>query len=154
MKYNLYTVAMIAFITYYTPANAAVPVSIDTTVKNGMCGIKVDNVDIANYKCEFSRAPSLLSYSYLYEAGKEILVFIDRPQGNACDGGPLHVISKTDSDKFKLVKTIDFCGGHYPEITSGPEKFTINIPSIVIVGIDKTLPAERWVLKQDELVKQ
>lgn len=154
MKHNLFAAVIIAFITYYTPANAAVPVSIDATVKNGMCGIKVDNVDIANYKCEFSRAPSLLSYSYLYEAGKEIFVFIDRHQGNACDGGPLHVISKINSDKFKLLKTIDFCGEHYPEITSGPENFTISIPSVVIEGTDKTLPAEKWILKQDDLVKQ
>lgn len=66
---------------------------VNAFVDKNTCNIKVNNELIASYKCEFSRAPSILSYSYLYEAGKQILVFIDSPMGNACDGGPLHVFA-------------------------------------------------------------
>ncbi|TGB80947.1 hypothetical protein CRI66_00380 [Escherichia sp. E4694] len=74
--------------------------------------------------------------------------------GNACDGGPLHVFSKTEDEKFKHLKIIDFCGGHYPSITSGPETVIIKIPSFSIDGTDKKIPAETWELKNDELVKK
>lgn len=90
----------------------------------------------------------------MYEAGKQILVLIDSPMGNACDGGPLHIYSKTEDEKFKPLKTIDFCGGHYPSIISGPETFKINTPSIAVDGTSKTIPAETWELKNDELVKK
>lgn len=127
---------------------------VNAFVDKNTCNIKVNNELIASYKCEFSRAPSILSYSYLYEAGKQILVFIDSPMGNACDGGPLHVFAKTDDEKFKHLKTIDFCGGHYPSITSGPETFRIKIPSISVDGTEKKIPAETWELKNDVLVKR
>lgn len=74
--------------------------------------------------------------------------------GNACDGRPLHVFAKTDDEKFKHLKTIDFCGGHYRSITSGPATFRIKIPSISVDGTDKKIPAETWELKNDELVKR
>lgn len=127
---------------------------VNTSVEKDICSIKVDNELIDSYKCEYSRAPSILSYSYLYEAGKKILVFIDSPLGNACDGGPLHVFSKTEDETYKPLKIIDFCGGHYPSITSGPENFMINIPSISIDGTDKKIPAEIWELKNNDLVKR
>lgn len=122
--------------------------------ENNTCSIKINNELVDSYKCEFYRAPSVLSYSYLYEASKQIIVFIDSPMGNTCDGGPLHVFSKTEHEKFKHLKTIDFCGGHYPSITSGPETFKINIPSIAVDGTSKKIPAEIWELKNDELVKR
>lgn len=149
-----YAVGIVAFVFHITSIYAAVPVSIDTSVKNGICNIKIDSVDVDTYKCEGSRAPSLVSYSSLYELDKEILVFIDRPQGNACDGGPLHIISKTESEKFKPLKIIDFCGGHRPEITSGPKMFMISIPSVAIEDTDKSIPEEKWELKSDTLIKQ
>ncbi len=74
--------------------------------------------------------------------------------GNSCDGGPLHVFSKTEDEKFKHLKTIDICGGRYPSITSDPETFIIKIPSVSIDGTDKKIPAETWELKNDELVKR
>ncbi|EGC7113060.1 hypothetical protein H9T43_002237 [Salmonella enterica] len=64
------------------------------------------------------------------------------------------MFSKTEDEKLKHLKAIDFCGGHYPSITSGPETFIIKIPSISIEGTDKKLPAETWELKNDELVKR
>jgi hypothetical protein len=125
-----------------------------TTVEKGMCSIEIDGGTIDNYKCNYFRAPFVLNYSYLYEADKQIFVLIDSPMGNACDGGPLHIYSKTEDGKFKPLKTIDFCRGHYPLITSGPETFIIKIPSISIDGTDKKIPAETWELKNDELVKR
>ncbi|MGU3416658.1 hypothetical protein ACLBW0_23930 [Enterobacteriaceae bacterium C34A] len=74
--------------------------------------------------------------------------------GNACDGGPLHIFIKNENDKFKSLKTIDFCGGHYPVITSGPEAFKLDIPSIAVDGTSKKIPAETWELKNGELVKR
>lgn len=127
---------------------------VNTSVDKGICSIKIDGDTIDNYKCDYSRAPSILNYSYLYEADKQMLVIIDSPIGNACDGGPLHIYSKTEDGKFKPLKTIDFCGGHYPSITSGPETFIIKIPSISIDGTNKKIPAETWELKNDELVKR
>ncbi|MHA1062828.1 hypothetical protein ACR9GP_02785 [Enterobacter ludwigii] len=127
---------------------------INTSSEKNTCSIKINGELVDSYKCEFYRAPSVLSYSYLYEASKQIIVFIDSPMGNACDGGPLHVFSKSENEKFKHLKAIDFCGGHYPSITSGPETFIIKIPSFSIDGTDKKIPAETWELKNDVLVKR
>lgn len=55
-------------------------------------------------------------------------------------GGAQHVFSRTEDEKFKPLKTIDFCGGRYPSITSGPETFKLNIPSIAIDGTSKKIP--------------
>lgn len=127
---------------------------INSSSEKNACSIKINSELVDSYKCEFYRAPSFLSYSYLYEARKQIIVFIDDPMGNACDGGPLHVFSKNEDEKFIHLKTIDFCGGHYPSITSGPETFIIKIPSISIDGMDQKIPAETWELKNNELVKR
>lgn len=62
--------------------------------------------------------------------------------GNACDGVPLHVISKNEDGKYRLFKSIDFCDGHYPTVNSGPLNFTINIPSIAIEGTNKKILSE------------
>ncbi len=43
---------------------------VNTFVDKNTCNVKVNNELIASYKCEYSRAPSILSYSYLYEASK------------------------------------------------------------------------------------
>ncbi|MGR7525739.1 hypothetical protein [Klebsiella aerogenes] len=126
---------------------------ISSSVENGKCSIKVNDKVIDTYKCEYTRPPSLLSYSYLYELDERLLVFIDQPMGNACDGGPLHIIRKKEDGDYKPLGTIDFCGGHYPEVISGPKTFSINIPSIPVEGTDKTIPSEKWVLSGDHIKK-
>lgn len=150
---QLLLIILFAFLTYNNFAIADEAPGINTSSEKNTCSIKINGELVDSYKCEFYRAPSVLSYSYLYEASKQIIVFIDSPMGNACDGGPLHVFSKSEDEEFKHLKTIDFCGGHYPSITSGPETFIIKIPSISIDGTDKKIPAETWELKNDELVK-
>lgn len=145
---------LFAFFTSNSLAIADEVPRINTSSENNTCSIKINDELVDSYKCDYSRAPSILNYSYLYEADKQILVIIDSPMGNACDGGPLHIYSKTEDGKFKALKTIDFCGGHYPSIISGPETFIIKIPSISIDGTDKKIPAETWELKNDELVKR
>ncbi|MGV3345341.1 hypothetical protein ACGVWS_06200 [Enterobacteriaceae bacterium LUAb1] len=126
---------------------------ISTTVENGKCSIKINNEIVDTYKCEYTRTPSLLSYSYLYELDEQLLVFIDQPMGNACDGGPLHIIRKKEDGDYKPLGTIDFCGGHYPEIMSGPQTFSVNIPSVHVDGTDKTIPSEKWILTGDHINK-
>ncbi len=126
---------------------------VNMSVENGMCTIKVDGEIIDTYKCEYTKPPSLLSYSYLYELDEKLLVFIDQPMGNACDGGPLHIIRKKEDGNYKPLRTIDFCGGNYPEIISGPKTFTIKIPAINIDGTDKKIPSEKWVLKEEHINK-
>ena len=157
MKYKYSNFLICITVVFLTCCNSAfadeVP-GVSTSVEKGVCSIKIDEVVIDNYKCEYYYAPSVLSYSYLYEADKQILVFIDRPMGNACDGGPLHVFIKEGNEKFKSLKIIDFCGCHYPSITSGPENFKISIPLIPIDGTSKKIPAETWELKKEDLVKK
>ena len=127
--------------------------SIDTSVEKGVCSISVGGIEVENYSCASSRAPALLSYSYLYELGGSVMVFIDKPMGNACDGGPLHIINQDDNGKYKKLSTIDFCGGHYPAIISEPTKLTIKIPSIIGEGGRENIPSEKWILKDGELTK-
>lgn len=127
--------------------------SIYTSVEKDICSIKIDGVEVDKYSCEDSRAPMLLSYSYLYESDRAVMVFIDKPMGNACDGGPLHVISKNNDNKYNILKSIDFCGGHYPAILSDAIKLMILIPSIDIEGTNEKIPSEKWIFKDDKLVK-
>lgn len=127
---------------------------IKTSVQEHVCNIEIGDELVDTYKCEYSRSPSVLSYSYMYETGKKIVVLIDQPMGNACDGGALHVFSKIDNESFKRLKIIDFCGGHLPSITSGPKNFRIYIPSIAIDGTNENIPAEIWILEGDALIKK
>ncbi|MCW2457611.1 UNVERIFIED_ORG: hypothetical protein M2414_005384 [Rahnella aquatilis] len=151
-KKLLYLISIVCFF-YVNAALAEDSLNISTRVEKNICSIVIDGVVADYFKCEYSHAASFLSYSNLYALDKKILVFIERPMGNACDGGPLHILSKTEDKEYKPLKVIDFCGGHYPLITSGPEKFTIYIPSIEIDGTTKNIPAETWELKGGALVK-
>lgn len=152
-KKIFYVISAVSYL--YTNATLAEDsLNISTKMEKNICSIVIDGVVAEHFKCEYSNTASFLSYSNLYELDKKMLVFVERPKGNACDGGPLHILSKTNDEQYKPLKVIDFCGGHYPVITSGPEKFTIYIPSIDIDGTTKTIPAETWELKEGELVKK
>lgn len=60
----------------------------------------------------------------------KIIVFIDNPMVNTCDGE------------------------HYLSIISDPETFIIKIQTITIDGTNKKIPAKTWELNNDELVKR
>lgn len=49
---------------------------IDSTLEKGVCSMKIDNVDVDNFKCEVSRAPSLLFYSKQYWLNKKSLYLL------------------------------------------------------------------------------
>lgn len=85
---------LLAFLTCNNFAIADETPRINTSSKKNAFTIKINAELVDSYKCEFYRAPSILSYSYLHEAIKQIIVFIDSPMGNACDGGPLHCLAK------------------------------------------------------------
>lgn len=150
---SFYIISVVSSL-YINATLAEDSLNISTRMDKNVCSIIIDGAVAEHFKCEYSHAASFLSYSNLYELDKKILVFIERPMGNACDGGPLHILSKTEDKEYKPLKVIDFCGGHYPLITSGPGKFTIYIPSIEIDGTTKTIPEETWELKEGALVKK
>lgn len=68
--------------------------------------------------------------------------------------GDIICVWQNGDENFKHLKTIDFCVGYYPSITSGSETFKINIPSIIVDGASKKIPTEIWELKNNELVKR
>jgi len=156
MKENSnFLVATIALLILYSnPILAGKEINIESKSEKGICQIKINNSELIKYNCPNSGSPTLLLYSNLHSSNNNVLVFIDTPWGNACDGGPIHIISQGDNGIYKLQKAIDFCGGHYPTITSGPEGLIIKIPSLNIEGTNKKIPPEKWIFKNDFLVKE
>ncbi|WP_413534954.1 hypothetical protein [Rahnella inusitata] len=127
--------------------------SVVALVDKGICSININNVEAAKYPCLNSDAPTLISFSDLYEVDTKVFIFIDNPRGNACDGGPIHVFSQNNDGKYLLHEEIDFCGGHHPSITSSATKLSINIPSMDIDGTVLKIPAEQWVFENNVLTK-
>lgn len=119
----------------------------------GFCEIEINGRSVLKYECKGFYPPSLLNSSYLYESNEKVFVFIDNPMGNACDGGPIHVISQSNDGKYEPHKAIDFCGGHFPTIVTEPAKLSILIPSIEVDGISEKIPSENWIFENNELTK-
>ncbi|MBU9819250.1 hypothetical protein J1782_05050 [Rahnella sp. BCC 1045] len=124
-----------------------------TKSEKGTCEIQINGAMATKYECNGFNAPSLITSSYLYESNEYVYIFIDNPMGNACDGGPIHVISQNDDGLLKSQKTIDFCGGHYPTVITEPKKLSIFIPSIKVEGTSKKIPGEKWVFENNVLTK-
>lgn len=152
MQISLLAISLFVFLFSLFSFAATVP-AIQTSVDRGICSINIDGFRVSQYSCKGSRAPMLLSYSYLYELDKAVMVFIDKPTGNACDSGPLHVISTDQENKFIILKPIDFCGGILPKILSDSKSLIITTPSIIIEGMNDKIPSEKWVFEEDKIVK-
>lgn len=120
---------------------------------NNTCSIKVGSDVIDNFDCYGSRKPLLISYSYLYDSDVEFFVYIEQPLGNACDGGPLHVIINDNEAGYKPIGKIDFCGGKYPTISSGPSSFTIRIPQVDSAKDNKMGDVDIWSYRDKHLLK-
>lgn len=61
---------LFAFLTCNNFAIADEAPGINTSSENNTCSIKINGELVDSYKGDFYRAPSVLSYSYLYEANK------------------------------------------------------------------------------------
>lgn len=147
----LFTFILLMFSNVYAFANQSQQIIIKS--EKGTCEIQINGVLATKYECKDLNAPSLIISSYLYESNEYVYIFIDNPMGNACNGGPIHVISQNEDGLIKSQKIIDFCGGHYPTVITEPKKLSIYIPSIKVEGTSKKIPGEKWVFENGVLTK-
>ena len=91
---------------------------LDLSIQNeNVCVGLISGVQKFKFDCESQFSPIALGIFKLKDEDfEEVLVIQERPMGNACNGGPIHVFGVQSSGKFKPFGTMDFCGGQDPVI--------------------------------------
>jgi hypothetical protein len=74
--------------------------------------------------------------------------------GNACNGGPLHVLGLGKSHHLALPPPIDFCGGADPVIRRSGSKVVIELPGGPPNRGTGHLPGETWIFEKGSLLRQ
>ncbi len=121
---------------------------------SGMCLITLARKMLAQFDCTDAFLPELIfKSSQLGTEQGQILVFQENPMGNACNGGPLHVIGIGADGKTATPPSIDFCGGKAPVFSEKKDVLLITLPGgSRNHGEGKTVD-EAWRWSQGKLIK-
>ncbi|MCB1745408.1 MAG: hypothetical protein KDK91_33890 [Gammaproteobacteria bacterium] len=115
----------------------------------GECRVELAGRTVKRFDCSFAYAPSVLGHMPPGSAGPdEIVVLQESPMGNACNGGPLHVLAIDGKGGTRWASPIDFCGGADPRVNSDGQAVHIVLPA------SGELPAEHWVYADGMLREQ
>ncbi len=97
---------------------------------DGNCKALLSGKLVKSFECVYSYTPNVIAH-YTNGIGKlaDVVVIQESPMGNACNGGPLHVLGIDKSGAFKITDPIDFCGGRDPVIEKRGTKVRITFPA-------------------------
>ena len=123
--------------------------------KTHECNFFLNNTPILNIKCEFAYLPEVLSH-FRGKIGSfdEVIILQESLMGNACNGGPLHLIALKKSKTFLISGPIDFCGGSTPVIEREGEGISITFPGGAPNRGTGHVPVERWIFVNGQLKKE
>ena len=79
--------------------------------------------------CDGAHLPELLGrFSQGLGRHDEVLVWQELPMGNACNGGPLHLMALRRDGTVQVAAPLDFCGGAAPQLQRQGTAVLITFP--------------------------
>lgn len=129
-------------------------VSLTRNEKTAQCEVLLDHKPILTMGCEFAYLPEITAH-FRGTLGRfdEVVVLQENPMGNACNGGPLHLIGLKKNKTYNVSGALDFCGGKDPIIEHKGEIISITFPSGPPNRGSGHIPAERWIFQNGQLKK-
>ena len=128
--------------------------SVEKNRQSNKCTISFSGKALLDWDCEFSYSPSVLGHFDKNVAPfDDVIVVQERPQGNACNGGPIRIIGLAKGNAPKLFKLIDFCGGADPVLTQVQNELKILFPGGPPNRGQGFIPDELWILKDGSISK-
>ncbi|HBG06223.1 MAG: hypothetical protein A2075_00745 [Geobacteraceae bacterium GWC2_58_44] len=122
--------------------------------KTSRCNVLLDNKSILKMECEFAYLPEIRG-DFRENLGKfdEVVVLQENPMGNACNGGPLHLIGLRKDKSYQVSGPLDFCGGKDPIIKHTGEMISIIFPGGPPNRGTGDIPTEKWIFGNGKLKK-
>jgi hypothetical protein len=94
----------------------------------GQCPVALAGKTLKAFDCRTSYPPRILGH---FKAGfgrfQEVVVLQEQPMGNACNGGPLHVLA-IRAGAGELAGPVDFCGGSDPVLEQDGTSLIVKFP--------------------------
>lgn len=117
------------------------------------CEVRLNQKIILKLDCEGAYLPAVLgNFRGNFGGVDQLVVFQELPMGNACNGGPLHLIGLRKNQSY-LIKPIDFCGGEDPVVKASDSSVTITFPSGPPNRGKGRIPTEKWEFKNAKLIR-
>jgi hypothetical protein len=119
-----------------------------------LCELAFGDRSLFTAPCE-TQAPPKLIRRIINPLGPmaEVLVFQEQPAGNACNGGPLHIVGISRRLKFLETRSIDFCNGAEPVFTLNGSAITITLTPWQTSSGEIALLTTRWLYSNGRLKK-
>lgn len=117
------------------------------------CQLLLAGKPLRRFDCEFAFTPLVLAH-FKGGVGKlgDVVIVQEMPMGNACNGGPLHLIGINGADPVTM-REIPFCGGADPVVARLESKVVITLPGGQANHGDNIIPAEVWTFENGNLSK-
>ena len=131
-----------------------VPISFVRNETTNQCEVLVNRISSLQFDCEGAYLPRVVA-NYSGGLGDliQVLIIQELPGGNACHGGPLHILAITREKKPLVADTIDFCGGKDPVITRKADTVFVALPGGPPNRGEGIIPAQRWSYKDGILTR-
>ncbi len=121
------------------------PLFLTVNKATNKCEYKIKEQTILSFDCEYSYTPDVLGvFNGNFNEFTQLVVIQESPMGNACNGGPLHLIAFNKKTKPFIFKPIDFCGGKDPILKGDAKSVTITFPGGPPNRGEGYIPTETW----------
>ena len=135
-----------------------VPIRMVRNTSTDQCEVLVNHSPVLKVDCyPVTFLPRVLAnYSGGFGSLQQVLVFQELTDGNACNGGPLHILAIAAHKKPLVADPIDYCGGPDPLISRKGKTLIITLPGRhPNHPIDSTvwIPTEKWSYKEGLLTR-
>ncbi len=123
--------------------------------RSEQCVAKLGGNVIRTFDCSASFQPAVVAH-YRGPIGRfsDVLVIQERPMGNACNGGPLHVVGLEKPNRISTPEKVDFCGGADPVVRRAGSQVMITLPGGPSNRGAGRVPTEVWTFDNGELFKR
>lgn len=118
------------------------------------CTVILNKKLILKFDCEGAYLPKVLG-DFRKKIGMldEVIILQEMPMGNACNGGPLHIIGLKKDQSYQVAGPLDFCGGKAPIIKQQEETISITFHGSPPNRGAGHIPTEKWIYCNGRLKK-
>ncbi|MCW5603858.1 MAG: hypothetical protein KIT18_04860 [Burkholderiales bacterium] len=120
--------------------------------KTRECTFLLNEKPIHKINCEAAFLPKVIGH---FREGlgpvDQLVVVQENPMGNACNGGPLHLIGLRKDRSYSVSAPLDFCGGKDPVLRRDGKDVFITFPGGPPNRGTGRIPAERWVYRDGQV---
>lgn len=134
--------------------NSSAELWADAPNRQGLCLVRLRERVVHKIPCEHSFRPKIVS-NHHGRIGRfaDVVVIQEQPQGNACNGGSLHILGIGNDDRVAPVKVIDYCGGPDPAFARRGDAVQITLPGGAPNRGDAVIPQTVWTFRNGTLTQ-